>query len=404
MYYFLTEAVKRRFIFELRRFWQYHPKYQDIVDNIQGKYSFKERPHTAIVLTTSSANTVQLSADNFMSTVEEYVSLYRDLQHPGLSIEWVREDAVAIQDNGGQFPSPPGLYYITVERVPGTTDRMPAFQFYVDPKLDIWGESLLKQSPTEWVTQQPFIADTLQLFVMPGNRQLVAGVNYTSEPSEGLITLTQPLASGQFLSADYRYQGERTGPWKIIENNATRAPIPGVVLVFGRRVQDGDQLAVQVLESRQQVALEYGGRWEISLDFEIIADDPYAQQEISDLTVMYLFAVARPRLSTEGIEISTVSMGGESEEVADETGDTYFYKSSVSLTVNTDWFVQVPLNETIRRLSTQTPAQIETTAGMSELEVAHALPNDVQGMQLMRALSPQYQDPMYVIGNQTYPR
>ncbi len=52
MYNFLTEATKRRFILELRRFWQYHPKYRDIVDHIQNKYSFRERPQYGIILKT----------------------------------------------------------------------------------------------------------------------------------------------------------------------------------------------------------------------------------------------------------------------------------------------------------------------------------------------------------------
>ena len=77
MYYFLTEAVKRRFILELRRYWAAHPKYRNMVDNIQHKYSFEQRPCEAIVLKTSSANQVQLSADNFQGTVHSFAHLAR---------------------------------------------------------------------------------------------------------------------------------------------------------------------------------------------------------------------------------------------------------------------------------------------------------------------------------------
>ena len=89
MYYFLTEAVKRRFLLELRNFWSYHPRYRDIVDHIQGKYSFRERPSYGIILKTASANQVQLSADNFVGTVVSYVQLAKYQDKPGLAVEWL---------------------------------------------------------------------------------------------------------------------------------------------------------------------------------------------------------------------------------------------------------------------------------------------------------------------------
>lgn len=75
MFYFLTTAVARRFVMELRTYWATHPKYQDLVNNIQGKYSFEQRPQYGIVVKTGAANQVQLSPDNFMGTVQSYVAL-----------------------------------------------------------------------------------------------------------------------------------------------------------------------------------------------------------------------------------------------------------------------------------------------------------------------------------------
>jgi len=59
MYFRLTEALKQRFIDELRRFWSYHPRYNgsaassdedcsavNLVDNIQGKFSFEEQVYS----------------------------------------------------------------------------------------------------------------------------------------------------------------------------------------------------------------------------------------------------------------------------------------------------------------------------------------------------------------------
>ena len=82
-----------------------------------------------------------------------------------------------------------------------------------------------------------------------------------------------------------------------------------MVLAFGRRAYDGDIMAVVVTERREDVAKEFGGRWEMSMDMDIMARDVYAQGEITDRTLMYLYTEARERLSTEGIEITSVSMG-----------------------------------------------------------------------------------------------
>ena len=47
----LTVAVKRRILQELRSFWSLDPNYRDtLVPNIQGRYSFRERPQQAIIV------------------------------------------------------------------------------------------------------------------------------------------------------------------------------------------------------------------------------------------------------------------------------------------------------------------------------------------------------------------
>lgn len=372
MYYFLTEAAKRRFILELRRFWQYHPKYKDLVDHIQGKYSFRERPQYGIILKTSSANHVQLSADNYVGMVQSYVQIARYKDKPGLSVEWVREDAVAIRSNGDMFPSPPGIYFIEVSQKADAVPPYnvePTYEFMVDPLLEVYNETAVKIDGLTWSVQHPYHTGSTRVYEMPGSIPYVRGVNYHEDPGTGRINLATPLNGARYLSVDYRYPGDTTGPWAIQENHANKNAIPGCVLAFGRRMQHGDVLAVVVHSRRQPSALEYGGKWDISLDFDIVARDPYAQQEITDATVSYLWGVARNRLSTEGIEITSVSMGGETEEVYDENADDYFYNASFSVQTQTDWSIHVPLAATIRRAVPQTQEQIAQVAGMTDDEL-----------------------------------
>ena len=361
MYYQLTNAIKRRMILELRKYWTTHPRFTDLVDNIQGKYSFKERPQHGIIVKTGSATRVALSSDNFQGTIYSHCSLTHIGNNPATSIEWVREDPIAIKNNKGVFPSAAGIYYIEL-----TTDT----EFYVDPLLDIFHEKLKRLSDTQFQLEHLPLDGTLRLYEMPSSMVLYPDTNYTLDVTTGIVTLTEALPAQLSLSADYRYPLASKGPFTIKPNYADRTAIKGCMLAFGRRAQKGDVMAVVVSPYREAVALEYGGRWELSLDFDIIARDVYAQQEISDQTVMYLWTIARSHLVGEGINMTDVSLGGESEEAYDQTGDDYYYMSNFSMTVETDWAVHVPLTRRIRRLLPEALSVNKKSAGMTDEELA----------------------------------
>jgi len=283
VYYFLTQQIHRVFIEELRNYWSYHPRYQDIVDHIEGKYSFRERPQYGIVLKNSSGNQVQLAADNFQGHVDSYIYLANVEGKPGLSIEWVKENSVAIQNNGGIFPTAPGIYYVDFCDANGNpTDKA----FYLDPLLEVVDETPLKINDTQYQLENGgFLAGTLRLYRMPGNIQLYEGVNYNVDAETGEITLLDDLVSEEdFISADYKVPGETTGPWAVMEERALTEPIPGAILAFGRRVTAGDRLAVVVQRKRSISAMEYGGRWDLTMDVDVIARDPLAQRESSSST------------------------------------------------------------------------------------------------------------------------
>lgn len=385
MYYFLTEQVQRKFIEELRKYWSYHPKYKDIVEHIEGKYSFRERPQFGIVLKNSAGNQAQLAADNFQGTVQSYVYLAHVDGKPNLSVEWVREDAVAIQNNNGFFPSAPGIYFLDFCDENGNPTDC---EFFVDPLIDVIDETPLLINDTQYQLEQgKFLANTLKLYRMPGNIRLYEGTNYTADPATGQIDLIDDLGSEEFVSADYRCPGETTGPWRVFENRALREPVPGAVLAFGRRITAGDRLAVVVQRKRTIAALEYGGRWDLTLDVDVIARDPLSQREILDQTALYLWSTARPRLSSQGIEVLAVNMGGETEEVYDENADDYFYNASFSLQLQTDWSIHVPLGITLRGVepgggapiqpgtAPLTAPFVEQIAGLTDEEIAEIQTN-----------------------------
>lgn len=397
MYFRLTEAVKRRMIMELRRYWQYHPRYPDLVDHIQGKYSFRERPSYGIIVKNSGGNRVDLSADNYVGIVESYVYLIKVKNHPGVAVEWVREDSVAIQNNGGRFPSQPGVYYIQIDE---NDDEL----FYVDRLYDTYHEQVMMTTPTTATIQHPFLAGSLRLYEMPAAYLLYEGTNYTVEVDgdgkpTGNITLSQPITNNRWLQADYRWPGETTGPHKLNPGCADNQVIPGCVIAFGRRNGKGDCMAVVVQNRRQPAALEYGGKWDLTLDFDVISRDVYAQQEIADQTVVFLWGILRSYLSSEGLEMTDLSLGGESEEIYDENGDDYFYNSSFSMTISTDWSIHVPLQTYLRQSSPLTVAQAKAAAGMSDEDVAKQR-NNIQELEALGLDA--MVDPYFRGRNETY--
>jgi hypothetical protein len=394
VFYFLTGALNERIIAELRNFWAYHPKYPDLIDNIQGKYTFSARPQRGMVVKTSGGSNVRLTWDNFQGNRESYVSRGKIGSFPGVSIEWVREDGRAIQENDGVFPSPPGVYVVTIIQSDLDADGIPtgSHQFQVEPYLEVLDEAMTKMDASTWFLANPYVEGTLHLYELPSNVQLVEGVNYTSDSETGEVILTEPLPDGLYLSADYKYLGEISGPFDIHQDRAHYRAIPGAVLAFGRRITPNDKIAVVVRDIREVVALEYGGRWNLSVDIEMWARDVEDQREMADLMMTWVPTVMRSHLSTHGVEIESVSFGGETEEIYDENGDDYFYGANLSLEVQTDWHIRVPLVSKIRRVIPLTLVQAQAFAGLSDEEIAEKETN----IKMVENLSLQsFQDPFF---------
>jgi hypothetical protein len=213
----------------------------------------------------------------------------------------------------------------------------------VDPLLEVRNERVTMSTSAEGVLQQVPYPGSLRLIELPGGTLLTEGQDYTVGSDGVTVYLRVPLPTGTALRADYRYTGVTTGPWEANQLTGYNKAIPGCVLVFGRRGKKGDRFAVMVSDVREDAYLEYGGRWDLNLDLDVIARDVFAQREIADMTVMFLWALLRPVLIDQGVDITEISLGGESEEVFDENADDYFYNSTISLTVQTDWFMFVPI-------------------------------------------------------------
>lgn len=363
MYYYLTGALKRRLILELQDSFSRHAVYRKISPYIQNRFVFKERPQFGIIVRGSNTNKIQLSADNFVGTVQSHVMLAY-VGPPAYPIEWVREDLNVVRNNGGHMPTPPGVYYVEILTVP--TNHGDVGTFAVDPLLTAYDRPLVRfDSGLELEAQLEDIPVEGTVRIWENHSILLKeGVEYEIDYTTGAVRMLQRFPPNAVLTADYRYATDSIGPVEFRWNTADFSTLPGIILAFGKRAEVGQKVAVVVYEDRVDSARAYGGRFEASFDLSVISRDSDQMEEIADLVIMYLWGEKRDSLSFEGLEITDVSMGGEAEEVYDETGDDYFYQASMGVQMQADWEMHVPLPLVISRVTPRTSEGLDATSGL----------------------------------------
>jgi hypothetical protein len=350
MFHHLTMAVRERMIKELREYWQDHPRYETLARNIQGKYAFDERPQFGMVVKTTGASNVVLSPDNFIGHVKGYVSLAKVKDKKSVSIEWAKEDSFVKPDEG--------VYHIKIDKDESSPDPnayLLSYQRYVYRKEP---SPIFSDPSTIELGYEPY-GDSLRIREAPSGRLLGAS-EYVLNGST--VTLVEAVQRGLSLSAEYTSKDQfMNGPFSVTPDCAFRTLIPGVVIAIGRWIEDGDEQVVVVSPEPEIVGREFGGRWDISVDIDLVTRDVHSQADIADRTVVWLWSTLRPKLANMGLEMSDVSLGGEGEEVYDENGDDYFYTASMSLSLQADWFIHFPVLVPIRGSS-------ESLVAMSEFD------------------------------------
>jgi hypothetical protein len=216
---------------------------------------------------------------------------------------------------------------------------------------------------TEGQLQTVPVQGTVRMFEN-GRFMLKEGRDYEISYTTGAVTLKRSFGPGAKLSADYRYATESIGPVPFTWNSANYKTLPGVVLAFGKRAEVGQKIAVVVYQDRVQAAEAYGGKFEVSFTLDILARDTNQIEELTDLTMMYLWAQKKSILELEGIEIADISIGGETEEPADETGQEFFYTTSMSVQLRADWEMHQPMPLTISKV---TPLSDDTVDAKNNL-------------------------------------
>ena len=337
MYHNLTLQVRSLIIEELKAHWADHPRYPEMSYNIQGKYSFEQRPQFGMVVKTSGASNVQLSAQNYVGEVQGYCLVAQTARsNKASSIEWVKEHPLPsrVADDGVYIlditETEPNARTYNVNMVQYKKRKETAPVFISPTTIELLG------TPVE---------NTVKIIEYPSRMDFK---DYTINGTT--ITLDEALPKGISIEIYYTEYITDFEPYEVRPDYTYSELIPGVLIHFGRNLNDGDQQAVVVYDERKPVYKEYGGRFDVSVDIDIIARDVHSQADISDHMVVWTWGVLRERLANWGLNMNDVSYGGESEEAYDENGDDYFYNASMGFTIQTEWCIHVPIIETFKTI------------------------------------------------------
>jgi hypothetical protein len=231
----------------------------------------------------------------------------------------------------------PGRYYVEI---------VSATQFVIDPIYVIKAEELITRTTGTESSAQTVYGNLLAnfdiLYTMKNEYSnkiyLVRDTDYTIDIN-GAITFLNPLPVGVTLYANYRWIGDELGPFDLPEGEFeyNNTALKGVILGFSSERIVGDKNVVIVYPQREQAAKVYSGHWIMSFDIVVLSRDTVQLPELTDWVINDIWSRKRNKLIAEGLTIESLDPTGESEDSYDDnTGDQY-YRSSVSLTLMSEW-------------------------------------------------------------------
>jgi len=361
----ITNPTKKRIIRELKRILYEHPRYRQDSENVYNKYSFESRPQRGVFVNSTSADRVYLSADNYVGRLSSFCMQTPVGNHPNTTLEWIRENFALLEQYSPRrdvFPSPPGVYIVEVIRLPDEARYVPG-QFTIRPILTVTDEPLITFGSVSnleaQLSRDNLYPGSARLW-LDGRRPLLVDVDYYIDYPSGAVTFLRTPPVGLTVFVDYRYETGIQGPFPFFYEESNITAIPGVVMAFGDRAQLGDKFAIVVTSDRTDVAEVYGGKFEVNFELISFNRDAEDREKMSDHIVAKILE-RQNVLGFEGLQLLNISPGGENEEVYNQTDDTYYYESSIALSLRVDWETWVPLPIEVFRAEMVSKAEEEQT-------------------------------------------
>lgn len=339
-----------------------------------------ERDKINVIVTGSSMDQIQLSPDNFVQADYAYAVQAKvtddTTEHPGYFLGWVRDDLSSEEAITNR--ASPGIYYLTLDNV---TDE--SASLFIDilrvEKREVVLYNYAGESQAQ-LEHYPVLEGTFQLFVDNALYPSEDPANfYDIDLTTGIITFNTEPALGSQVTANYNWIDDPLPEVTGLERGIGRTDIlTGVLLGFSEEFVEGDRAVVIVTEEREVAALTFGGRQSISLQFDTRSQDTVNSEKLVTALVDSLWALAKPVLKDEGIDLINVNVGGEAVDPEDETGQEWAFQFTVSADFETEWQRRIPL---LRRYShgvINTPPEVDlASATDEELVDASWIPVDV---------------------------
>lgn len=343
----MTHHTKRRFMAELKSMLQNHPRYVEDVQNVVNKFGYKERASRGIIINSTSAERVRLSADNYIGRQKSFVVMSPYRNSKGTSIEFVNENMPALEainPNRNVFPTPPGFFVISIDSLPNDGTGEPGY-FTLKQYLSAEDPSLLTFNDS-----RDFIAYLSHQNIYPGSVQiyfddrirLIPDVDYTVDYGTSEIRFLKDTPTGYTVSAKYRHGYGEDRKLEFHRNAYQTEIVPGVVLAFGDRATIGDQVSIRINESRVETADVYGGKFEVNLELLTYSKDASDREQLVDYVTTSILG-RQMALIDSGIELMEVSPGSDAEETFNPETDEYYYEQSISVQLRVDWMIMIPL-------------------------------------------------------------
>jgi len=237
-------------------------------------------------------------------------------------------------------------YKVTFSKDLPPSLRVTASYFYFDlferesvPLNDIFDDSIRIFLPDLGI-----IPKSVDVWV---KKDLLSSDQFTfDDETNDLILYTMPQSATD-LKVSYYYSLPSQGPFDFEPYQANNTAITGCVLSFAKQAEIGGKQLVFVSKNPEPAAEEFGGKFRVSFSLDIVSLDPIQQEEITDLSAMYLLAL-KEKFDSEGLILEEVSIQGEAEEPYDENTTDQYYMASISATFLTDWHIRKSIPIKIR--------------------------------------------------------
>jgi len=177
-------------------------------------------------------------------------------------------------------------------------------------------------------------------------KDIISHEVFTFDSDTNDLIFNEAIPEGE-VKVSYYYALDSQGPYEFSAYGANNEAIEGCVLSFAKQAQVGGRQLVFISGDPEPTSHEYGGKFRVSFTLDIVALDPIQQEEITDLTAMYLLSL-KERFDSEGIILDEISIQGEAEEPYDENTTDQYYMASVSVVFLTDWHIRKPIPIKIR--------------------------------------------------------